>query len=134
MLLSFALEWKNKDLFINQSQYSEKLLEIKYSMERTKYRTPAETDIDWGKRKEDEEPADPNTYRALIGGLLWLALGTRPDILFSVIALSQHATNLARRHRKALDHICGYLRKTQEMGLYYTYFENAHAKVYTDAA
>jgi hypothetical protein len=100
----------------------------------TKYRTPAERDMDWEKRKGDKEPADSNTYRALISGLLWLALGTRPDILFAVIALSQHATNPARRHRKALDRICGYLRKAQEMGLYYTSFENAHTEVYTDAA
>jgi hypothetical protein len=66
--------------------------------------------------------------------LLWVALGTRPDILFATIALSMHSVNLARRHRKGLERIRGYLIRTPEKEIIYYHNPNADPVVFTDAA
>jgi hypothetical protein len=66
--------------------------------------------------------------------LLWLTLGTRPDILFATIALSMYSVKPARRHRKGLERILGYLKRTPEKGIAYCDNPNPDPVVFTDAA
>ena len=39
-------------------------------------------------------------FQTVIGSLLYLMLGTRPDIAFAVTKLAQHAANLSKEHLK----------------------------------
>ena len=51
-------------------------------------------------------------YRELIGSLLWVANGTRPDISYAVGSLAKYTSNPGRVHWEALLRILGYLSQT----------------------
>ena len=51
-------------------------------------------------------------YRELIGSLLWVANGTRPDISFAVGSLVKYTSNPGRVHWEALLRVLGYLSQT----------------------
>ena len=48
-------------------------------------------------------------YRELIGTLLWVANGTRPDIEYAVGTLAKFTNNPGEIHWKALLRVLGYL-------------------------
>ena len=62
---------------------------------------------------------DPTMYRQLIGSLLYL-VHTRPDICFTVSALSQFMADPRQRHWVVAKHVLRYLRGTIAYGLRYT--------------
>ena len=47
-------------------------------------------------------PQEINHYQLIIGSLLYLTLGTRPDIAFAVILMSQFMVNPSEDHVKRL--------------------------------
>jgi hypothetical protein len=53
-------------------------------------------------------------YRSLLGSLLWLARGTRPDISYSVSYLSQFSNCCSEEHFAALRRVLKYLIATKE--------------------
>ena len=53
-------------------------------------------------------------YQFIIGSLLYLMIGTRPDISYAVTHLSQFSTNPTEDHYKAVLHVCHYLVGTQD--------------------
>lgn len=58
-------------------------------------------------------------YQQVIGSLLYLMLGTRPDIAFAVTKLSQFAANPTEDHLNKAMYICRYLVGTQDYHLVY---------------
>ena len=69
-----------------------------------------------------EEAADPerrSRFQTIIGSVLYLMLGTRPDIAFAVTKLVQHAANLTKDHLDKALYICRYLVGTQHYRLSY---------------
>jgi len=59
-------------------------------------------------------------YRAAIGGLLYIALGTRPDILYPTILLSKFCEKPQNKHWAAIKRVLRYLKQTKDVGLRYT--------------
>jgi hypothetical protein len=74
--------------------------------------------------------AEITRYQSIIGSLLYLMIGTRPDISYAVTHLSQFTTNPSEDHYKAALHICCYLAGTQDYKLVYG---KAADKGYTDS-
>lgn len=66
---------------------------------------------------EDYEEADFCTYQRLIGKLMYLSCGTRPDIAFVVGQLSRHNADPRKGHLQAAKRVVRYFRGTMEMGL-----------------
>jgi hypothetical protein len=60
-----------------------------------------------------------NRYQQVIGSLLYLMLGTRPDIAFAVTKMSQFAANPSQEHLNKALYICRYLVGTQDYYLSY---------------
>jgi len=80
---------------LSQEKYIE-LLAIKYKIEQSKlYATPMETKL---KLEPAIEISTNVMYRNLIGALLYIASGTRPDIAFSVNYLSSSFRIVITRH------------------------------------
>ena len=49
-------------------------------------------------------------YQQVIGSLLYLMLGTRPDIPYAVTKMAQFAANLSEEHLTKALYICKYLQ------------------------
>lgn len=58
-------------------------------------------------------------YREHIGSLLFLALYTRPDILFAATKLSQYNSNPEKQHWQQAKHVLRYLSATRDHGIVY---------------
>ena len=58
-------------------------------------------------------------YREAIGSLMYAAIGTHPDIAFSVSTLAQFSDNPGQVHWDAVKHVFRYLNGTKELALGY---------------
>jgi hypothetical protein len=56
-------------------------------------------------------------YMKMIGSLLYLAIHTRPDILFAVTTLSRYCQNPCKNHLTAVFRVMDYIACTQHLGL-----------------
>ena len=73
-------------------------------------------------------------YQGVIGSLLYLTLGTRPDIAYSVIKLSRYNVNPSEDHIVAVKRILRYIKATINYSITYYKSENSHyIQAYTDA-
>lgn len=66
---------------------------------------------------EDYDKADLHTYQRLIGKLMYLACGTRPNIFFAVRQLSKYNADPRKGHFRAAKRVVRYLKSTMQMGL-----------------
>ena len=72
--------------------------------------------------KSLDRVADPeiqSRYQSVIGSLLYLMLGTRPDIAFAVVKLAQFAANPMKEHLDKALYICRSLVGTPNYRLTY---------------
>src|SRR6202522_1567400 len=58
-------------------------------------------------------------YREAIGGLNWVAIGTRPDIAFVVGQLAQFMESPGKVHWEAVKRVLRYLKGTKDLRLTY---------------
>ena len=77
--------------------------------------------------------AEITRYPSIIGSLLYLMIGTCPDIAFTVTHLSQFSTNPTEDHYKAAQHVCRYLVGTHDYKLVYICEEDKGLVTYTDS-
>ena len=71
------------------------------------------------KSKEQCSPVFRKTYQSIIGSLLYIMLGTRPDITYAVTKLAQFAANPLKEHMSKAQYICRYLNSTPNYSLVY---------------
>ena len=64
--------------------------------------------------------ATTREYQAIIGGVMFAMLCTRPDIAFAVTRLAQYASKPSPAHMVALKHLMRYLRGTIDQRITYT--------------
>lgn len=108
---------RNKDkgtLSLSQSQYVENLLNRFGMTEAKAAATPmaANTKLEKATTNDSEYP-----YQQLIGGLLYLAVCTRPDIAYVSSLLSQFNTCYDNTHWIAAKRVLRYLAGTRNLGL-----------------
>ncbi|MGH7954813.1 MAG: reverse transcriptase domain-containing protein [Gloeomargaritales cyanobacterium] len=134
--LSTRLTWENGDYIIDQARYCTNLLQ-RYQPEG----------CSWGRSPNRQTPLLPGTqmsrtwcaideddrnevrkkfggldYRSCIGSLIYLAAGTRYDILYAVTKLAKYGINPGIKHFECLFHLLGYLNRTKHFGI--RYFHN----------
>jgi hypothetical protein len=59
-------------------------------------------------------PAFRTTYQSIIGSILYIMLGTRPDITYAVTKLAQFSANPSADHMSNAKHILHYLNSTRK--------------------
>ena len=64
------------------------------------------------KREEQNPKMENRPYRSLVGSLLYVATGTRPDIAFAVCQLSRHLEKPSEEHWNAAIRVLRYLKST----------------------
>lgn len=84
----------------------------------------------------DEQPyADPHRYMQIIGHLNYLAISTRPDILFYVNQLSRFLKNPNKQHYYLALKLVSWLNESQMRALkFQDYGKSKNVQVYVDAS
>jgi transposase InsO family protein len=107
------IEIKDGRAFINQSGYILKVLE-QFGMSdcRPRY-TPMEEGLKLSLGADETgEPIDQSLYRQAVGCLLYIALGSRPDIAYAATTLGRYSSNPDQTHWTAVKHLLRYLKAT----------------------
>jgi hypothetical protein len=79
------------------------------------------------------DPELQSHYQTVIGSLLYLTLGTRPDIAFVVTKLAQFAARPSKEHLQKALYICRYLVGTKDYHLTYDGSSGNGIIAYTDS-
>ncbi len=73
-----------------------------------------------GKPTEEQgKEGDKKLYQEIIGSLIYLAYGTRPDIAYAVTALARHMANPQEQHVTLAKGVLRYLKGTRDLGILY---------------
>lgn len=120
---------KEKDrIKLSQQKMIEKTLKT-FKMEECKgSKTPMEVNF-----KVDDEAIINVPYRQIIGCIMYISLGTRPDITYAITYLSQFLDRPTQKAWIAAKRVLRYLKATKELSL--TFIKNKEEKliVYSDS-
>jgi hypothetical protein len=113
-----------RTISIGQSAYVTSLLERHGMSSCNAISTPMERSFKAAAIKAPDDykatEHDIREYQAMIGGLLFAAVCTRPDIAFAVTTLAQFASNPTSTHAQAVKRVFRYLRGTVDRRITYT--------------
>uniref|UniRef100_A0A146M1T4 Retrovirus-related Pol polyprotein from transposon TNT 1-94 n=1 Tax=Lygus hesperus TaxID=30085 RepID=A0A146M1T4_LYGHE len=129
--LGFESHQQEGRITLNQKAYLKKLLE-RFGMENCR---PSPTPmIQTGEEKDIEDPAKKEKfpYRQAVGGLMYLMVGTRPDIAYAVGVASRTLENPTWNNWVQVKRIFRYLKGTSQLGLLYKSGNNSLV-CYSDA-
>ena len=79
------------------------------------------------------DPTLRQQFQAIIGSLLYLMLGTRPDIAYAVIKLSQFSANPSKDHFERAKYICQYLVGTKDYSMIFDGASNEGLIAHSDS-
>ncbi|KAI9905634.1 hypothetical protein PsorP6_013785 [Peronosclerospora sorghi] len=117
-----------------QGTYIERMVD-KYNQDDAKpVYNPVVEDQLLTKNEKKDGKMDNRPYRSLVGSLLYVATGTRPDIAFAVCQLSRHLEQPCEEQWKAAIRVLKYLKSTKITGICYTGIsQNITIEAYSDA-
>ena len=102
---------------MSQSQYIDKVLS-KFQMSDCKPKpTPCALGIEKECDVKPKELSDPRLYRAIVGSLIYVMTGTRPDLCYVVTKLSQNMAKPSESDLILAKHVLRYLKGTREQCL-----------------
>jgi hypothetical protein len=120
-------------LTFNQASYTRKILETYGFGDGALHHTPMDSRVVYTPNTEQADEATIKDYQGMIGSLLYLAVQSRPDILFAVVKLSQFCVNPSDTHLAAVKRIFRYLRSFPDLGITYSRDAGDQLIGYTDA-
>ena len=131
--LRMRITRKAGKIYIDQTVYLQKIL-LRFGITNSRF---AATPLPQGYKPLDNNTAPDSVFcskfQSVIGLLLYLMLGTRPDIAYAVTRLSQFAVNPSREHLDKALYICHYLAGTSNYALVYDGPFNKGLMAYTDS-
>ena len=138
--LGLQVEHLNDGILLHQTTYTSNLLRKFYMDKSHPLSTPmVGRSLDVAKDpfrplEEGEEVLGPEVpYLSAIGGLLYLANYTRPDIAFSVNLLARYSASPTKRHWAGVKHLLRYLQGSIDLGLFYKKGASPELIGYADA-
>ncbi|TMC16799.1 MAG: hypothetical protein E6J34_19505, partial [Chloroflexi bacterium] len=120
-------------VYLSQSTYARKMLHKFYMAKCNPVKTPCESSVQLHKRTPDEESANGELYRQMIGSLMFLAQYARPDISYAVSALSQFNKDPSIHHFRAVKHLLRYIQATKDLSIVFNGNSNNSLIGYSDA-
>lgn len=133
--LGMEIEKKIGSIFIHQMNHAERLV-AKFHQESCNPVTVPITKGQLGVDRDNAEELSPDLrvqYRATVGGLLYMAICTRPDISYAVSIVSQNLENPKQSDWVNVKRILRYLKGTSSLGIEYSKGRATGLEVYSDA-
>jgi len=106
-------------LEIDQSRYISEILDCFSMADANPAQTPLPAGAEVHLVKYDGEATNREIkeYQQLIGSLLYVQIGTRPDVSFAVSRLAQYASNPSAQHMRLAKYVLAYLKGTADLRL-----------------
>ncbi len=125
-----------KHIEVDQSGYIRSILDHFGMADANQHPTPllAGADEHLVKNTAQATLADVKHYQSLIGSLLYVQIGTRPDISFAVSHLVQYAANPTSQHLHLATYVLSYLLGTVDMHLCYDGANGTGLHGYSDSS
>ena len=131
--LRMRIQRKGGKIYLDQTAYLQKVLQ-RFNIQNMKaVPTPLPEGYQPSPNTSTADPALRSKYQQVIGSLLYIMLGTRPDIAFAVTKLSQHAANPTEDHLNRAFYICRYLLGTADYAMVYDGPSNSGIMAYADS-
>lgn len=105
---------KTKTFTMNQASYVHDLVEQHHLEDARRVYTPCDDHFKYLTKNVDPTKTTNHPYCSLIGALLWLSNGTRPDITFAVNRLSSFMTSPTDEHWREAQSVLVYARDTAD--------------------
>lgn len=130
MGLNINIDYELGVLTIDQNDYIQRILQKFDMVDCNPSATPMEPHL----QLEDIDGALSNEpYRALLGSLMYLMLGSRPDIGFAIGYLSRFQDKATEVHFKYLKRVLRYIKGTADFALVYRRSDSPTLIGYADA-
>ena len=122
-------------LCLSQKQYAKDVVERFRMSECNAAPTPINAGINLGPNEGEASESERALYRECVGCLMYLAIGTRPDLAYTVGLLSRFVSNPSELHMAAMKRTLRYLKGTQHYQLAYKGSKGDASKIhaYSDA-
>ena len=108
---------RSGDVWLGQQAYIDTVIES-FGMENGKQ---VDTPVDIGTKlmhsTTDSDTVDQGLHQSAVGSLLYLSIGTRPDITFAVSNVAKFCARPNKPHWTAVKRILRYLKGTSSLGL-----------------
>ncbi|CAM9769820.1 unnamed protein product [Sphacelaria rigidula] len=121
--------WKRCTMYVNQTTFVDTILK---HFEVTEFSdNSASVSVDLGQVKQGDKVLD-RPYRSAVGGLMWLAGVTRPDIANAARDLARQSHDSCEKHWRGVLKVLAYLNTIRKYGLTFRSGES-RLTVYCDA-
>ena len=106
--------------YLSQYQFTKAAIEKFFPGELRECDTPCDPSVTLSRSMGPQSPEERGEivgvpYREAVGTLLWLSLGTRPDICYAVSQVAKFNDCYGKEHWKAVKSIFRYLKKTMKL-------------------
>jgi len=123
---------KNQKIFIDQYEYLEKVL-VCFNVATNPTHTLLSSEFSFKPNEKQCDPKFYQKYQQLVGSLIYLMIGSRPDISFAVVKLAQQMANPSNNHYQVGLYFCRYLLATCRYWLVYNGLSNELLVAYSDS-
>ena len=124
---------KGHAIHLDQCTYLQKVIERCSMLNAKSASTPLLAGYYAARNTEPVDAELCSHFQMVIGSLLYLMLGTRPDIAFAVTHLSRHSANPSQDHLSKVLYICCYLIRMSKYSLVYNGGSGAGLTACTDS-
>jgi len=133
-LLGIQITFTNDGINLSHTKSIVKILS-RFSMHDC---NPVSTHINSNKQLKGLEDGDQRTdataYQQMIGSLMYLVTGTRPDLAYTITHLSQFNSSPSTKHLMAAKGVLRYLQGTKDRHLFYPSNNQLNMTAYTNAS
>jgi hypothetical protein len=133
--LGIEIEKKKDGFCISQRTYIETILRRFGLLDAIPAKTPMDPQVDLTNTCCEDKPANRKEYLSIVGSLMYAAIGSRPDIAFSVTALSRYNVQPLEMHLTAAKRVLRYLKATSNHSIHYRRLPHSQLSAvgYTDS-
>ena len=131
-VVGLLVDQDNSGIRLHQTIYANEVLK-RFQMHESKPVSTPFTKLDSSEEANDE--VDKELYMKFLGSVMFLSVGTRPDISYAVNVLARAMQQPTKAHWTAAKHLLRYISGSRDLGLTYTKHEATFPdiQVYADA-
>lgn len=115
-IVGIKIDYTTRGIFLSQPTLTSSILE-KCGFPTSRVATPMVANLKLESSEEGTLGVDGSKYLSVLGSLLYLAIGTRPDLAFAVTFLARFSSRPNSEHWLAIKHLLRYVSGTKNEGI-----------------